>query len=39
MRFFNAFGYSVEAKAWVNRTSDFKNSNTDFYSKDNGPKR
>ena len=39
MRFFNAFGYSVEAKAWVNRTSDFKDSNTDFYSKDNGPKR
>ena len=38
MRFFNLFGYSVEAKAWVNRSSNFQSYNTDFYSKDNGPR-
>jgi hypothetical protein len=33
------FFYKVEARAWVNRTSNFTDSNCDFYSKDNGPKK
>jgi thiol-activated cytolysin len=33
------FFYKVEARVWVNRTSDFTDKNCDFYSKDNGTKK
>lgn len=33
------FFYKVEARAWVNRTSNFTDLNCDFYSKDNGSKK
>lgn len=36
---FQFFFYKVEARAWVNRTSNFTEKNCDFYSKDNGAKK
>ena len=32
------FGYRVDAKAWINRTSDFTDANATFHSQDIGPK-